>query len=443
MRNNLISFGFALIAGYAAGQNSIFSPWSSRGFGDRSLANHGIFTGIGNCRVSYTDSTVLNFYNPSSYSLLSKGMPLYSIGLNARYAQFIDGQKNNWNFTAVPDHFAMGFGLKKHIGFAFGLKPFTRIGYELTERTKIGTDSLKYVYKGKGGTQAFFIGFSTPLINLKNTQFCVGANGDYIFGTAHKERQSLLITNNNNVGGVDWSELKLNAFHYELAASLHQKLGINHSISMTTVIEPQQRLKGTTNSYLFYGNVEDPELMDTLNSSTNVKTNVAFGGKTQFGFVWKIRLNDSQKDNSLRKSEIAFHINYTHSLILKDSIVTPVINHPSVWNFGLQYTPEIGFQENGTGLKFIEKLHYRAGFYRQTLPYTYQSSAIFDKGFTLGFGVPVTSFRTLSSLNFSFIAGEQSGFNGMGFRERYAGFSFGVILAPSNFDKWFVKRKLD
>lgn len=370
-------------------------------------------------------------------------MPLYSIGLNARYTQFNEDQISNWNFSLMPDHFAMGFGLKNFLGFAFGLKPFTRTGYEVTQRTKVGADSVKYVYKGRGGSQEFFVGLSTDLINVKNTRISIGANGGYLFGTSHKERQSILIGGNNTVGGVDWDELKINSLHYELAASLHQKIGSNQSITLTGILEPRQQLKATSNNYLFYGNVDDPELMDTINSATGITTNLTLAERSQYGFVWKIGFKDAKKDNSLRKSEVAFHVNYTHSLRIQDSTNIGVINQSTGWNFGLQYTPEIGFMENTANMKFIEKLHYRAGFYRSTLPYTYQSSNVVDKGFTLGFGMPITSFRTLSSLNFAFKAGEQSGIYGTGYRERYLGFSFGVVLAPSNFDKWFVKRKLD
>jgi len=443
MRNNLLSFALALIAGYAAAQYTTFSPWSSSGIGDRTSSDHGIFTGIGNCRVSYTDSTVLNFYDASSYCRLSKGMPLYSIGLNARYTQFNENQISNWNFSLMPDHFAMGFGLKNFLGIAFGLKTFTRMGYEVTQRTKTGADSIKYVYKGRGGTQEFFVGLSTDLINVKNTRISAGVNGGYLFGTSHKERQSILISGNNTIGGVDWDELKMNSLHYELAASLHQKIGTHQSISLTGILEPQQQLKATSSNYLFYGNVEDPELMDTLNSSTGIKTDLTLAQRTQYGFVWKIGFKDAKKDNSLRNSEVALHVNYTHSSRIQDSTNTSAINQSTGWNFGIQYTPEIGFMENTANMKFFEKLHYRAGFYQSILPYTYQSGSVIDKGFTIGFGMPVTSFRTLSSLNFAFKAGDRSGVNGIGYNERYLGFSFGVILAPSNFDKWFVKRKLD
>lgn len=424
-------------------QNTTFSPWSGSIIGDKSISDHGMFTALGNCRISYYDSTTLNFYNPSTYSNLSKGLPLYSLGLNARYTQLTDNDTKNWNFSMIPEHFAMGFGLKKYFGIAFGLRSFTKMGYDITQRSKVGTDSIKYVYKGKGGSHELFFGFSTDLIRYKGTRLSVGGNAGYVFGISHKERQSILINGNSIVGGVDWNDIKLNALHYEFAANFNQRLGKNNTLCLTTVVDPEQKLSGLSNSYLFYGNVEDPELLDTLSANTDVKTSVILGGKTQFGVAWKINFKDGRKDNSLRNSELAFHYNLSQAIAIRDTSSSNKLIQSSGWSVGIQYTPEIGFQENTANLKFLEKLHYRAGYYQQSIPYNSSGSAFDDKGLTFGFGMPITSFRTLSSLNFAFNAGERTQLNSSNYSERYLGFSFGITLAPSNFDKWFVKRKLD
>jgi len=437
-----LSFLFLLWTGYAAAQLTS-SPWSERGIGDRPFADHGYFSGIGNCSVSAYDSTILNFYNPSTYNYLSKGMPLYSIALNARYTGTSYNGNKDWNLSVVPDHFVMGFGLKKYFGIAFGLKPFTRMGYEITERTKVGTDSMKYVYKGKGGGQEFFAGFSTDLIRLTSTRLSVGGNFGYLFGTAHKERQSYLITGTNMIGGVDWNEVKLNSIHYEFAASFQQKISKQQRLFISAVIEPAQQLNAISNAYLFYGNVDDPQLLDTLSASTNVKTTVQLSGKAQYGLSYKLTFKDGRRDNSLRNSELSFHVNYTKTSVSNVTQDVITVQSPQGWNFGLQYTPEVGFQDNSTNTKFIEKLHYRSGYYQLTQPYRLNDLPVYDKGFSVGLGLPITSFRTLSSINIAFKAGERSNTSTTDFKERYIGFSFGITLSPSNFDKWFVKRKLD
>jgi hypothetical protein len=393
--------------------------------------------------MSNFDSTILNFYNPSTYSSLSKGMPLYSIALNSRYTQLKDVYGQNWNFNIIPDHFAMGFGLKNHIGFAFGLKPFSRIGYEVTQRVKVDTDSLKYNYSGKGGSDEIFLGISADLIHLKSTKLSLGGNLGYIFGTIHKERQSILVDGNNIIAHSNWNELKMRTLHYSLGINLTQKLTNNQSLILTAVLEPQQQLRGKSSMYLFYGNIDNPKLADTLSKTTDIKRTLGLSTKTQFGLAYKLLFKDNRKVNSLRNSELAFHLNYTYSPLISDTLNGETINQPNGWNFGIQYTPEIGFNSSATQIKFFEKLHFRAGGYVLSTPYKVNGLTLKDKGITLGIGMPVTSFRTLSSINFALFGGERSSLSNSNYRERYLGLSLGITLAPSNFDKWFVKRKLD
>ena len=166
----------------------------------------------------------------------------------------------------------------------------------------------------------------------------------------------MLISGNSIIGGVDWNETKMNSLHYEIAANFQQRITKNHTLFLTAVLEPEQKLNATKNAYLFYGNVDDPQLLDTLSSSKNVKTSVYLAQRTQFGMAYKIRFKDSRKDNSLRNSEIALHVNYTKSQTLSDTISSITVNQPQGWNLGFQYTPEIGFQDNSTNMKFHEKL---------------------------------------------------------------------------------------
>jgi hypothetical protein len=50
---------------------------------------------------------------------------------------------------------------------------------------------------------------------------------------------------------------------------------------------------------------------------------------------------------------------------------------------------------------------------------------------------------SLSSLNLAFVLGEKGTGTETDLREQYIGFKFGMVFSPSNFEKWFRKRKLD
>jgi hypothetical protein len=66
-----------------------------------------------------------------------------------------------------------------------------------------------------------------------------------------------------------------------------------------------------------------------------------------------------------------------------------------------------------------------------------------DRGTTFGIGVPILAQMSLSSLNFSFILGQNANESSNSLKENYLGFRFGMVFSPSAFEKWFRKRKLD
>jgi hypothetical protein len=77
------------------------------------------------------------------------------------------------------------------------------------------------------------------------------------------------------------------------------------------------------------------------------------------------------------------------------------------------------------------------------LPNSINGRQLKTSAVTAGFGFPFLSHKTNSSLNISF----QYGANGTGtsgdLKERFYSFSLGIIIAPSSYEKWFKKYKLD
>jgi hypothetical protein len=111
-------------------------------------------------------------------------------------------------------------------------------------------------------------------------------------------------------------------------------------------------------------------------------------------------------------------------------------------SFGLQYQPEFKVLENIATLKPLEKLTYRVGYYQQTLPYTNSGVQYEEQGLTIGFGLPLLAQVSLSSLNVGLTFGQRSIPTGI-WKEQFIGARVSLILAPSNFEKWFRKRQLD
>lgn len=446
MRIKLVSFFLVFITVQVAAQKTSSSPFSSFGFGEKDGMDHATFTGLGNSTITYFDSTVVNFYNPSTYNTLGQGQPIFSLGVTSRLSFYNQNTVNVFKAAAFVDHFAMAFTLKKHFGLAFGLKPFSRKGYEIAERVAVGSDSLKYSYIGSGGTNQVFIGLSTNLIKLKKTTLSVGTNLSYLFGASTNERRSQLISGTELFGGIDYNTIRMNSFHYEFGAFFRQTLRERHDFTFAGVLEPAQSLNATLDNYLFQGTVGNPNTYDTLFSTIDQTGKIKIASTLNLGFNYNFKFKDTKKDNASRNSEIGIHLNYsTTDWTTFSSTFDPnsALRATSKLTFGIQYTPEYKFLENSINSSFLGRTRYRVGYYQYTLPYSADGSQLRDFGTTFGFGIPIMGQQSLSSVNVGFSLGKRENGEANTMNEKYIGINFGVCLAPANFERWFKKRKLD
>lgn len=447
MRTKILNVLFAFFILQVNAQFTTHSPFTSFGFGEKGTLEHSIFTGVGNSTVTYFDSTVVNFFNPATYNTLGEGQPAFSLGTNSRLSWYNENNATRFLGTAMVDHFVMGIPFRKHFGLAFGLKPFSKKGYEVYDRVLVGTDSLKYTYLGSGGINQAFLGLSTNIVKFKGTTLSAGANLSYLFGTSTNERRSQIISATGQSGGVDINAVRISSFYYELGLFLKQDINDNHSFTLAAALEPQQTINGYKSEELYYAsNVTNPNTYDTLYSSADVKGSINLAPSYTVGLAYSFRFNDVKKGNNVRNSEISFHVNYSStdwSAFSSDFYGTTNLPSTTKLTFGLQFIPERKFFDNRATSNFLEKTRYRLGYYQYSLPYYVNTTQVQDMGATLGFGFPIMAMQSLSSVNFGFSFGQRtSGITNV-LSEKYIGVNVGVILAPSNFDRWFRKRKLD
>ena len=69
-------------------QTTSSSPYSTSGIGEEGALPEAQFGGIGNISSVVFDSTLINTYNPASYSLLSFGQPLFSVGVSSKFSDY-------------------------------------------------------------------------------------------------------------------------------------------------------------------------------------------------------------------------------------------------------------------------------------------------------------------------------------------------------------------
>ena len=446
MRYSLVLF-FSSIFLIANGQLSSSHPLSSYGIGEYNTGSNATSTSLGFVNASMIDSGFVNYYNPSSYSRLSKGNTLLSLGIDSRFSMYSQGGVSENKIGSMVDHFSLGLKMNKSMGMSFGLKPYSKVRYEFSENIYTGVDSLRYTYTGLGSLQDVYLGFAISPIQSANTHLSLGFNTSYLFGYVSNDRKSELINGSTDQGGLSKDITRLSAFHYELGAHLQQNIGSMHKVLIGFIYEPSQRFNGTLDNELYTAsNINSPEVYDTI-SYSRINGFVEVLNVYELGIKYQIFLKETKRKSNTRRPSLTLFASYKKwNGIQSDFEATSnwEVGEADKWSIGMSYSPETKLFENVATLKGFEKLNYRIGVYQMNLPsFTSNSSNYVDRGTTFGFGVPILAQMSLSSLNFAFVLGQRVNGNEDSLKENYLGFNFGMVFSPSAFEKWFRKRKLD
>ena len=444
-----ISLGvFISLKSFSISQNTSTSPYSSYGFGERDGLDHAIYAGLGNTTITYFDSTTLNFFNPASYNTIAKGQPIFSTGISSRLSLYKEGNITNFSKAIVLNHFSMGLSFAKHFGLAFGLKPFSRRGYEFSTKEILVTDSIQHTYLGSGSTNEAFLGISSNLFKYKNSQLAIGGNVGYVFGTLINERRSNLI--GSTAGGIDQKTLKINAFHYEIGMYYKQVVNKKNTLTISAVIEPSQLFTSYQQTNLFSSKFIDNSLYyNKLDSTDFIKGTIKIAPSSTIGLNYAFKFKDIKKETQIRNSEISFHSSFnktnwsSYRSNFSNVEINPNYKNTDKLTIGIQYIPEVSFLGQAGASNFFETIRYRAGYYQYSLPIVVDGLTLTDIGATLGFGLPIRIQKSLSSVNLGFTYGKRSNGVKTDLNEQYYGINLSVIFAPANFERWFVKRKLD
>jgi hypothetical protein len=428
-------------------QSTTNQPASYYGLGESSAQNHGIFDALGKNTINVFDSTILNFYNPATYNTLSTGNTLYSYGIQTRISNYSEQSKTQVGFTGMIDHIAIGVRIKKNMGLAFGLKPYSARGYQITDKSFTGFDSLEYTYKGSGAIQDLFLGYSYGLVYRPKTKLSIGGNASYLFGTVTNERQAKLIASGSNQGGININSMIIRSFHYEIGAYFQQQLGKNHLISLSSVYLPNQTITGDyQDEFYTASNINSSSTYDTIAFSRS-RIHLLNSSTLELGLNysillprWKRETRELHPKLSLMASLYQFGaLDHNAHDLIPDFGMTSFQR----LSFGAQFSPESRLMENISTLKGLEKMTYRIGYYKQSLPYTTNAIQYQESAVSFGLGLPIMAQMSASSVNFSINLGSRTSNQSFGIQEKFASVNLSFILAPSNFDKWFRQRKLD
>jgi hypothetical protein len=244
----------------------------------------------------------------------------------------------------------------------------------------------------------------------------------------------------------------LNSVYYDLGATYRLKFDDQgrNQLTIGAIVTPEQLLNANLDYGLFYSDdVTDQTQYDTIVPLiTNDNGTIRYPQSTTIGFNYAFRPLD--KESKLKSIyQISVYADYTKTQWSRFS--TEFAQHTSAftyqdatkWSFGVQYTPSFEFMTKAAGAGFAGKLRYRAGFYTATLPMSQNGIQVSERAISAGIGIPFAALKSNSVFNIGVLYGSRSNGTTIGLSENFLSLNFGIVLAPSSYEKWFKKYKLD
>jgi hypothetical protein len=425
------------------GQTNTNNPFSARGIGETNPLTHPIFGALGNVSTALIDSAQLNPENPSSYSFLGKGQPIFSIGLASNFSNFKqDKITSTSNFLSI-NYLTLGMAVNKRFGICFGLKPYASTGYQVKSYQIFGKDTLNYIYTGSGGFSNAYFGLAYKLVTHHRHHLSLGSNLGYIFGTNSNEVSTKL--SNITLGGISDRTLQIKTLNLDFGASYLYRIASDHDLVLGITYTPSQSFSSIYNNTLIYAKkTNDVSGNDTL-QNISIKGNIKTASSITFGFKYDFTKKNKEINNSNKSPQLQLsgEIKLTDWSAYSNAFTSETFKNTIQYGLGFQFAPHFDFLDRSKDINLIHRLKYRIGGVYQTLPWSDQQIQLTNKALTFGVGIPIINQFSSSSINLSCLYGQR--WNGLetSLKENYFSFNFGVNITPASYERWFKKNKID
>lgn len=350
--------------------------------------------GMSGTGIASMEKNLINFLNPAAYSNIDSLLFIMNLGVFATIVKYSSVNNSGLSSNINMNHISVAFRVHKRIGFAAGIMPYNYIGYDLN--SKVVAQGLLYKldknYKGTGGLNNFFVGFS---FKIKNN-FYAGINLNYINGNIKREE----IVSEPQFLEMYYSATQstfYNGFFINYGIMFNPDFFKNFCLGITYT--PSIVLNGNVDYYLCMNDY------DTLNSYYyNVKQKIP--GKIGIGLT-------------IMKTKINWSIDilkYNYDKTLKH------------YRFSTGY--EYKIKSNNL---YSSYLAFLGGFAYEQLPYKFYGEDIYNNNLSFGVGLPVNKNYMILSLEL----GKYGLVNSKLLKEKY----FTLKMSLSLCEKWFERRK--
>lgn len=397
-------------------QEGTSSPYSFYGIGDVRFKGTIESRSMAGIQVEQ-DSIHINLDNPASFSNLK--LTTFTVGGTYNLTTLKNDSSSEKAKRTTFDYLAVGLPMGK-LGVGFGLIPYSSVGYKINSYTTAEGDVSSRDYGNGGMNKAFFAASYKLLPNLN-----VGASVDYNFGTI--EATNLQFVNGISTGSRELNKADLSGVNFNFGAmyqaKLTKKLALFSSLSYR--LESKLASRNTRNiATISYSSGYDYSVVQT-EGDESFRKNLTLPSELKFGLgigeskKWLIgaQISSASKGDLENTYNVDARVSYEKAM---------------KYSLGGYFIPNYSAFSG-----YFKRVVYRAGLKYEETGLVVNSESIKDKGFSLGFGLPITG--SFSNVNLGFEFGQRGTTSSGLIQENYAKFSVGLSLN----DRWFVKRKYD
>lgn len=393
-------------------QYSSNSSYSFFGIGDIKASRPIRTEAMGGASLALPSENYINNPNPASLTRFDSTTFIFTAGIGGYLSSFQSRQVTNTAADFNFNHIAFGFPVTKWWGSAAGVSPLSNVGYDFSMPLPIeGTiNYFESKFTGSGGvTQFYLLNTFHPI-----KQLSVGFNVSYLMGTIKRtELDKLSEFDYPDVSRTDTRYFR--NFYYIFGLQFNQNIGKDR-LSIGVTCNPPQKLKIRHDIKILIPGVDtivtEPDNRDNFEMPLSIGAGIAYNIHSIFELAFDYNLEKwSDVENTFRGARITDSYHY---------------------NFGLEFSPPEKLMRS-----YLRAIHYRAGIYYEKAYIEMRGNEIFDRGITIGAGLPMGRGR--STLDIAFELGRLGTLNDGLIQETY-----GSIKIGFNFhDYWFIKRRFD
>jgi len=418
MKISKILFGILALhfcgASMLSAQNGTMTPYSRYGYGilnDNATAAQRSMGGVGYAMHS---GRQINVMNPASYASVDSLTFLFDMGVDFTalwQSEVVDNKKaSDKNFGGGLDYVTMQFPICKYMGASFGILPYSSVGYAFGNEIEHGATSRQ----GTGSINQLYLGVAGKVYK----GLSVGVNVAYLFGTTFND--SYAYTSNGSTSLFE-RELDVRDWRMDIGVQYSLYVSRKNRLSFGAVYSPKKDFHGHAITYSYDVNQETaPQETENISLKGNFSMPETWGAGIAWEWDKRLMVEADFTYQPWSKTKYRGVSQDGNDAQLDDRYKIAA---------GLQFTPKL----RG---KYYQLIQYRAGAFFNHDYLRILGNNVREYGASVGFGLPVPSFKTIINLGFEW-RHRQANPNPL-IKENYLCVTLGLNIN----EMWFRKSKI-